>query len=93
MTVSTHGSLLRAFSITRSLCQVTRFHVSLERAHLVPLYASPGSEAWGVILRSDRNSANYITVTFPEREQLLRFQQLFTGYKTASHRYDQLIYL
>ncbi|GME27912.1 aspartate aminotransferase protein [Neofusicoccum parvum] len=74
----------------REINDVHRFDAYLDKAHLIPIYASPSSTttALNVKFKSDKESANGISPSFGKVDDLLKFQEIITGYKTVLYRGD-----
>ncbi|KAK4928159.1 hypothetical protein LTR49_005097 [Elasticomyces elasticus] len=88
-----NGSLqLRTIEVTRTNRQTDRLvqktDMSFEQAHLTPLYASPEAspDRFIVDVNSNFSPSGGLTVTFRRLEDLLRFQELITGYRVISQR-------
>ncbi|KAK0661552.1 hypothetical protein DIS24_g2669 [Lasiodiplodia hormozganensis] len=74
----------------REFNDVHRFDAYLDKAHFVPIYACPSSAstALNVKFKSDRESANGISPSFTKLGDLLKFQEIITGYKTVFYLGD-----
>lgn len=74
----------------REINDVHRFDAYLDKAHLVPIYASPSSTttALNAKFKSDKESANGISPSFGKLDDLLKFQEIITGYKAVLYRGD-----
>ncbi|OJD37433.1 aspartate aminotransferase protein [Diplodia corticola] len=74
----------------RELNDVHRFDAYLDKAHLIPIYACPSSASTvlNVKFKSDKDSANGISPSFGNLNDLLRFQEIITGYKPVLYLGD-----
>lgn len=74
----------------REINDVHRFDAYLDKAQLIPIYASPSSAstALNIKFKSDKESANGISPSFGKIDDLLKFQEIVTGYKPVLYRGD-----
>ncbi|KAL1648358.1 hypothetical protein SLS58_002111 [Diplodia intermedia] len=74
----------------REFNDVHRFDAYLDKAHLIPIYACPSSASTvlNVKFKSDKESANGISPSFGKQSDLLKFQEIITGYKTVFYLGD-----
>ncbi|EKG11633.1 hypothetical protein MPH_11126 [Macrophomina phaseolina MS6] len=74
----------------REINDVHRFDAYLDKAQLIPIYASPSSTsaALNIKFKSDKDSANGISPSFGNLGDLLKFQEIITGYRPVLYRGD-----